>query len=49
MAVGQSRVKMVDSAVMSEEDITVPARNIISEETALLSCTSIRIMFKICF
>ena len=49
IAAGPRRVETVDIVVILEEDTTVPARDIISEETALVSCTSICIMFKICF
>ena len=40
IAASQRRVKTVDIAVIEEEDTTVPASNIISEETALVSCTA---------
>ena len=45
IAVSQSRVETVDIAVISEEYTTVPARNIISVETARVSCTATCIMF----
>ena len=45
IAASQRRVKTVDIAVIEEEDTTVPASNIISEETALVSCMAICIMF----
>ena len=41
----QCRVKMVEFAVISEQSITVPARNITSERIANVSCTSVWVMF----
>ena len=45
IAASQRRVKTVDVAVISEVDTTVPARNIISGETARVSFTTTCIMF----
>ena len=41
MAASQGRVKTVHVAVTSQERITVPARNRITEPTAPVSCTAI--------
>ena len=47
IAACQNRVKMVDNAVILEEDTIAPASHIFSEETVIVSYTALCIMFNI--